>query len=119
LRNVRWWYVPAFVAAFLFSAVAAAPAQWAGAAVERVTEGRVRILAATGSAWHGRGDLAIRMNGGEVVLRDATWHWLPERLLAGELAVAVAVGPNGGRVVVARGFTYTVVRDLDPLRSPV
>lgn len=118
MRNIRWWYVPAFVAAFVFSAVAAAPAQWAGTAVERVTDGRVRVLAATGSAWHGKGDLAIRMNGGEVVLRDASWHWLPERLLAGELAVAVSTGRTGSRMVIARGFTYIVVRDLDPLHSP-
>lgn len=117
LQSIKWWYLPVFGAAFVLSAVAAAPAQWAGNAVERATDGRVRILAATGSAWHGRGDLAIRLNGGEVLLRGASWHWLPERLLAGELAVAVSAGPAGGRMVIARGFTYTVVRDLDPLRS--
>jgi hypothetical protein len=118
LRNIGWWYLPAFAAAFVFSIVAATPAQWAGAALEHATHGRVRVLAATGSAWHGRGDLAIRMNGGEIVLRGASWDWLPERLLAGEFAIAVSTGRTGGRLVIARGFTYTVVRDLDPLRSP-
>jgi len=118
LRSIRWWSAPAFVAGFVFGGGAAAPAHGAGRALARVPHGRVRILAATGSAWRGKGDLAIRMNGVEVVLRDASWHWLPERLLAGELAVAVSTGKTGGRMVIARGFTYIVVRDLDPLHSP-
>jgi hypothetical protein len=118
LQKLEWWYVPAFTAAFVFSVVAATPAQWAGGAVERATDGRVRVLAASGSAWRGSGDLAIRLDGGEILLRGASWRWLPERLLAGELAIAVSAGPSGGRMVIARGINYTVVRDLDPLRLP-
>ena len=47
---------------------AAFPAQWAGAAVERATDGRVRVVAASGSPWQGRGEVLLRANGGEVAL---------------------------------------------------
>jgi hypothetical protein len=36
------------------------------AAVERASDGRVRIASATGTAWSGRGDVVVRIDGGEV-----------------------------------------------------
>ncbi|HTO49921.1 MAG TPA: hypothetical protein VML91_19965 [Burkholderiales bacterium] len=110
--GLRWWHAGLFLAAFAVSLAAAFPARWAGAAVERATDGRVRVVAATGSPWNGRGDLWLRANGGEVALGTATWQWLPVRVLAGELAfeVTLAGGAAPGRMIVAWGPGGTALR---------
>jgi len=104
-----------FAAVLAATLVAASPARWAAAAVERASDGRVRIAAATGTAWSGRGDVVVRIDGGEVTLRGAVWKWLPARVLAGELAFEVraenAAGPGG--MVVAWGLAGAVLRGAD------
>jgi hypothetical protein len=104
-----------FAAVLAATLVAASPARWAAAAVERASDGRVRIAAATGTAWSGRGDVVVRIDGGEVTLRGAVWKWLPGRVLAGELAFEVraenAAGPGG--MVVAWGLAGAVLRGAD------
>jgi hypothetical protein len=113
--GLRWWHAGLFLAAFAVSLAAAFPAQWAGAAVERATDGRVRVVAATGSPWQGRGEVLLRANGGEVALGTATWRWLPERVLVAELAfeVTLAGGAAPGRMIVAWGPGGTALRGTD------
>jgi hypothetical protein len=104
-NRLRWWHAGLFLAAFAVSLAAVSPARWAGAAVERATDGRVRIVAATGRPWHGRGEVVLRADGGEVALGTATWRWLPARTFALELAfeVTLAGGAAPGRMIVAWG----------------
>lgn len=108
----RWWHAVLFLAAFAVSLTTAFPARWAGAAVERATDGQVRIAAAAGSPWNGRGEVWLRANGGEVALGTATWRWLPARVFAAELAfdVTLAGGAAPGRMIVVWGRGGTALR---------
>jgi hypothetical protein len=114
---LRWWHAAVFAAVFAATVVAASPARWTAAAVERATEGRVRIAGATGSAWQGRGDVVVRSAHGEITLRKASWTWLPARLAAGEVAFEVrldgVLAPD--RLVVAFGLGGTVLRGANPV----
>jgi general secretion pathway protein N len=115
-QTFKWWHIALFGAFFALSAALMVPAQWAAAALERSTDGRVRVSAASGSPWSGRGDLAIRVDGdSEVMLRGTTWRLLPARLLTGDVAFELKfVGDTAiGSAVVARRATSLVVRDAD------
>ncbi len=118
--GLHWWHAGLFLAAFVVSLAVAFPARWAGAAVERATDGRVRVVAATGSPWNGRGEIVLRGNGAEVALGTATWHWLPARVFAGELAfeVTFAGGAALGRMIVAWGPGGAALRGADGATPP-
>lgn len=110
--GLRWWHAVLFLVAFGATIVVALPAHWAASALEHATGGRVHIVAATGSPWRGRGELVVRVDGGEVALGGASWHWLPRRLLAGEFAMALRFdGLASGDAVVARRVSGLVLRD--------
>jgi hypothetical protein len=113
--GLRWWHGGVFVVAFVVSLAGALPARWAGTAIERATDGRMRVVAATGSPWNGRGEIVLRANGGDVALGTATWHWLPAHVFAGELAfeVTLADGAAPGRMIVAWGPGGTALRGAD------
>lgn len=117
--GLSWWHAGIFLAAFAVSLAIAFPARWAGAAIERATDGRVCIVAATGSPWNGRGDVWLRANGSEVALGTATWQWLPARVFAGELAfeVTFAGGAAPGRMIVALGPGGPALRGADGASS--
>lgn len=110
--GLRWWHAVLFVVAFGAAIVVMLPAHWAATALEHATRGRIHIVAATGSPWQGRGELVVRVNGGEVALGGASWRWLPGRLLAGEFALALHFdGLASGSAVVARRISGLVLRD--------
>jgi hypothetical protein len=112
--RLRWWHAALFVAAFAVTVFAAPPARWAAAAVAHATDGDVRVVATTGSSWAGRGDLVMRVEGGEIVFTGASWRWLPGRLFAGELALQVRFnGTATGEVVIARRLSGLVLRDAE------
>jgi hypothetical protein len=113
--GLRLWHAGVFAAVLVATLVAASPARWAAAAVERATDGRVRVAAATGTAWSGRGDVVVRTDGGEVTLRGVAWKWLPGRVLAGELAFEVHGEHGPGGMVVAWGLAGPVLRGADGL----
>lgn len=117
--RLRWWHAALFVAAFLVTLFATLPARWAVAAVAHATGGHVRVVGASGSPWAGRGDLVLRVEGNEVVLHGASWHWLPARIFAGELALKLHFdGAATGDVVIARRVSGLTLRDAD-VRLPV
>jgi len=111
----RWWHPAVFAAVLAATLVAASPAPWAAAAVERATDGRVRIAAASGTAWSGRGDVVVRTDRGEVTLRGVAWRWLPARILAAELAFEVRAAHGPGEMVVAWGLAGPVLRGAEML----
>ncbi len=117
--RLRWWHAALFVAAFAITVVAALPARWAAAAAAYATDGHVRVVAASGSPWAGRGDLVLRVDRGEVVLKGASWRWLPARIFAGELAFKVRFdGTATGDVVIVRRASGLALRDAE-VRLPV
>lgn len=112
--RLRWWHAALFAAAFAVSVFAALPARWAAAAVAHATDGQVRVVAASGSPWAGRGDLVLRIKGGDVLLQGAIWRWLPERIFAGELALKVRFdGTATGDVIIARSVSGLALRDAE------
>jgi general secretion pathway protein N len=113
-RGPRWWHSGLFVVAFAATVLVALPAHWAAAVLERATDGRIQVAAATGSPWLGRGDLILRVDGGEVALGRASWRWLPRRLLVGELALELHFeGLATGGAVVARRMSGVTLRDTE------
>ncbi len=112
--RLRWWHAALFVAAFAITVFAALPARWAAAAAAHATDGHVRVVAASGSAWAGRGDLVLRVDRGEVVLKGASWRWLPVRIFAGELAFKVRFdGTATGEIVIVRRASGLALRDAE------
>jgi general secretion pathway protein N len=112
--GLRWWHAALFAAAFTATLVATLPASWAASALERATDGRVRIVGATGNPWRGRGDLVLRGEGGEIALPGTSWRWLPSRMLVGEVALRVRFdGTVTGDVIVARRASGLVLREAE------
>jgi len=117
--RLRWGHAALFVGAFAVTVFATLPARWAVGIVAHATDGRVRVVSASGSPWEGRGDLVLRTEGGEVILNGTSWRWLPERLFAGELALKLRFdGTATGDAVIARGVSGLALRDAD-VRVPV
>jgi general secretion pathway protein N len=111
-RRVRWWHAALVLAVFAGTLVAAFPARWLAGTVERATDGRVRIVAPTGSPWQGRGELVVRVEGGDVAAGGVSWQWLPLRLGAGELALSVTLeGVASGDAVFAIQAAAVEMRD--------
>lgn len=113
--SIKWWYVALFGAVFAVSAGAMAPARWLGALLDQATAGRVRLVGASGLPWSGRGDLVVRLDGGEVVLPGTRWQWLPARLAVGDLALELKFDSRAatGTAVIARRMASFVVREAD------
>jgi hypothetical protein len=112
--RLRWWHAALFIVAFAVTLLATIPARWAGAAIAHATEGQLRVVAASGSPWAGRGDLVVRVDRGEILLTGAAWRWLPGRLLAGELALKVRFdGTATGDVIIARRLSGLALRDAE------
>lgn len=77
-----------------------APATLVDGRVAELTDGRIRITAATGSVWRGSGDLTILP---DVIRVPISWRVEPTALLRGELAgfLTVADADRKGRFSVA------------------
>ena len=111
-RRLRWWHAALVLVVFAGTLVAAFPARWLAGAVERATDGRVRIVAPTGSPWQGRGELVVRVAGSDVAAGGVSWRWLPLRLGAGELALSVTLeGVASGDAVFAIQTAGVEMRD--------
>jgi general secretion pathway protein N len=113
--GLRWWHAVVFLVVFVAYGVAAAPARWLAPVLASATGGAVRIDDATGSLWQGRGDLVVRVDGGEILLRGTSWKWQPARLAAAELSLRVVFdGPSTrGEAVIARRFSGLTLRDAE------
>jgi len=109
---LHWWHAALVLVVFVGTLVAAFPARWLAGVVERATDGRVRIVAPTGSPWQGRGELVVRVAGSDVAAGGVSWRWLPLRLGAGELALSVTLeGVASGDAVFAIQTAGVEMRD--------
>jgi len=88
----RGAFVAIGVCAYAFALIATAPATLVDAALQRATEGRLRVAEARGTLWSGAGQIEIRAAGGSAgVARSITWRVVPASLLRGQLVCEVGL----------------------------
>ena len=76
--------------AYLLALLVTAPATLADAALQRVSEGRLRLAEAQGTLWSGAGLLEIRDARGQAgIARDFAWRVVPQSLLRAQLVCDV------------------------------
>jgi general secretion pathway protein N len=77
---------------YLLGLLATAPPTLIDAALERVSDGKVRLAEATGSLWSGAGQVEMRNAGGHSALSQRlVWRLLPESLLRGHLIAEIQI----------------------------
>lgn len=105
-------YASVAIVAFVASSIAMLPASVAASALASATRGEVQLVATSGRAWDGRGDLVFKA-GNPSVVRDCRWIMQMDRLLAGELALKLSFpGPDvAGELSVARSWSSLSLRD--------
>lgn len=81
-----WLAIGAGVALLAAAITIEAPATLIDARVAALTDGRIRVVAATGSLWNGAGDLTLLPDSIRIPI---AWHLEPMPLLRGELAGSI------------------------------
>ena len=100
---MRGWLVIGAGAILLAAALAIeAPASLVDHRVADLTDGRIRIAAATGTVWNGSGELALLPDGARIPIM---WRLEPIPLLRGGLAGSLTAGD------VTRPATFAVERE--------
>jgi len=100
---MRGWLVIGAGAILLAAALAIeAPASLVDHRVADLTDGRIRIAAATGTVWNGSGELAVLPDGARIPI---AWRLEPIPLLRGGLVGSLTAGD------VTRRATFTVERE--------
>jgi general secretion pathway protein N len=100
---MRGWLVIGAGAILLAAALAIeAPASLVDRRVADLTDGRIRIAAATGTVWNGSGELALLPDGARIPI---AWRLEPIPLLRGGLAGSLSAGD------ATRPATFTVERE--------
>jgi general secretion pathway protein N len=114
-NGLQWWHAAVFVAVFAAYAIVVAPARMFAPMLASATGDGMLLVDAKGSLWQGRGDLVVRVEGGEIVLPGTSWQWQPARLAAGELAVRVLFDGSvaSGEAIIARNLNGLAVRDAE------
>jgi general secretion pathway protein N len=89
----RWHLLAIGLCAYGLALIATAPATLADAALQRASEGRLRMAEARGTLWSGSGQIEIRDTAGRTgVAKSVAWRVLPESLLRGQLVCDVGLG---------------------------
>jgi general secretion pathway protein N len=100
---MRGWLLIGAGAILLAAALAIeAPASLVDSRVADLTDGRIRIAAATGTVWNGSGELALLPDGARIPI---AWRLEPIPLLRGGLAGSLTAGD------ATRPATFTVERE--------
>lgn len=106
---MRGWLATGAGAVLLAAALAMeAPATLVDSRVAALTAGRVRVAAATGTVWHGSGQLTLLPGGTSMPI---SWRIQPLPLLRGELAGLVDAGGTG------RSASFNVAREEFSLQN--
>jgi hypothetical protein len=100
-----------FYAVFL---IATLPADWMGTLLTRFTGGAVGLKRASGSFWHGSGDLAVRTGASQTLQTRIGWTIQPYWLLAGKLQARLeSSGDIDARATIRLGYRSIDIRDCD------
>jgi len=78
------------VAAYVVFLAVNLPAAWLGTALERASGGKLALAEPVGTAWKGRGALALRAAGGYRRLLELDWRLSPATLLVGRLGLTLS-----------------------------
>ena len=90
----RWHLLATGLCAYALALIATAPATLADAALQRASEGRLRLAEARGTLWSGSGQIEIRDAEGRTgIAKNIAWRVLPESLLRGHLVCNIGLGP--------------------------
>ena len=99
----RWWSIGLGLAAYALGLMAMAPASLVDAALQRASEGRLRLAEARGTLWSGSGQLELRdrmRRSG--VAKSLSWRILPAYFLRGQFRCEV------GLDLAAKPFPVTI-----------
>lgn len=104
--------------AYLCALVAILPATIADSALRGASNGRLRLVEATGTLWSGAGLIELRDEGGRSgISKDIAWHWLPQSLIGGHLVFDVDVEQSPKHFPVTISFSRINVANAD-IRLP-
>jgi len=111
----RWRLIGYVLTALLLYAVflvVTMPATWMGTALTRLSGGAAGLQRATGSFWHGSGDLAVRTGAPQALQTHLSWSIQPYWLLAGRLQARLeASGDVDAHATIRLGYRSVDIRD--------
>lgn len=97
----RWHLLAIGLGTFAIALIATAPASLIDGALERASQGRLRLAQAQGSLWSGSGQIELRDNAGQTgIARSVSWRVRPESLLRARLVCEVELEHSGARFPV-------------------
>lgn len=86
----HWSLVTIGLVAYSLGVIATAPATLVDAGLQRISQGKLRLVEAQGTLWSGSGQIEIRDAGGRTgVAKSFAWRMLPASLLRGHLVCEV------------------------------
>jgi general secretion pathway protein N len=99
---MKTWHVATFgLLAYAVAIVAGAPVTLVDAGLERLSQGRLRVIGAQGRLWSGSGQIELRDASGRAgMVKDLSWSMRPLSLLRGQLACDIEFDHSGKPVPV-------------------
>jgi len=86
----RWQLLAIGLVVYALGVIATAPATLIDAGLQRISQGKLRLVEAQGTLWSGSGQIEIRDSGGLTgVAKSFAWRILPQSLLRGYLICQV------------------------------
>lgn len=86
----RWSLVATGLSVYLLGVIATAPATLVDLGLQRISDGKLRLVEAQGTLWSGSGQVEIRdPDGRSGAAKSVGWRILPESLLRGHLTCEV------------------------------
>lgn len=110
----RWHLLAIGLGTFAIALIATAPATLIDGALERASQGRLRLAQAQGSLWSGSGQIELRDNAGQAgIVRSVSWRLLPESLLRAHLVCEVELEHSGARFPVTLSLSRIKIANAD------
>jgi general secretion pathway protein N len=121
---MRRWLIAGGLAAYILGLLVAAPASLQDAALNKASDGRLRLAEAQGSLWSGSGqfeirDAGARTDGGSVdagktiIAKSLAWRFRPAYLLRGQLRAEIRLDQRDKPFIVTASLSGIEVEDAD------
>jgi general secretion pathway protein N len=112
---MKYWVGFAFgFAVYVIALVVTAPATLIDGRLQSMTNGRLRLAQAEGTAWSGTGLIEIRDAAGRTgVAKSIAWRFAPASLLRGHLVCEVKLDQSGRMFPVSMSFSRIQVTNAD------
>lgn len=106
------------LAAYALGMIGLAPASLVGAGLQRVSQGRLHLVAAQGTLWSGSGQVELRdAQGRSGVTKALDWRLRPESLLRGQLVGDIRLDQDGRRFPLTVSPSGIAIADAE-IRLP-